>query len=215
LEARQVFGVLPEGWEERLLIKYCPRCGSDCSDAVIYGRQRSRCTVCDYVHFVNPAPGVTVMVVRDHDVLLCRRAPGVGYVGGDGKWCLPGGHIEYNEDFITAGLRETQEETGIEVEIAGLLSVVSNFWERGASTLAVVLLASPIGGEMQPDHHETTEVGWYHHESLPELAFEADAHIIARYFATRESGARVDPAYVRLSGRDLAYSPPPAARPSL
>ena len=164
---------------------------------------------------MNPSPGVTVLVVDDDNVLLGRRAPGIGYVGGGGKWCLPGGHIEYGEDFLTAALRETQEETGVEVEVTGLLSVVSNFFEeQGASTLAVVLLASPVGGQPRPDGHETTEVAWFRHESLPELAFEADAHIVTRYFATRDSGARVDPAFVRLEGRDPEYVPPPASRRS-
>lgn len=30
-------------------------------------------------------------------------------------WCLPGGEVETNEDALTAGIRETFEETGIEL----------------------------------------------------------------------------------------------------
>jgi ADP-ribose pyrophosphatase YjhB (NUDIX family) len=150
-------------------------------------------------------------VERDWHVLLCRRGPGTG-VGG--RWCLPGGHIEFHEDFITAGLREVEEETGLEVEVKGILSVVSNFWDHGHSTLVAVLLAHPIAGEPRADGVETSEVAWFPANGLPQadMAFVADIHIIERYFATRELGARVDPAYVRLAGRDPKYSPPPASR---
>ena len=163
------------------------------------------------MHFVNPSPGVTVLVESEEGVLLCRRSD---YAGFGGLWCLPGGHIDYNEDFLTAGLREVQEETGVQVEITALLSVVSTFWEHGDSILAAVLLASPIGGEPRPDNHETTDAGWFRPNSLPELAFEADAHIIERYFATRVVGAPVDPNYVRLAQPGAAPVPPPASRHS-
>lgn len=35
-----------------------------------------------------------------------------GYEPGYGKWCLPGGHVESNEDLQTAITREVREETG-------------------------------------------------------------------------------------------------------
>jgi ADP-ribose pyrophosphatase YjhB (NUDIX family) len=211
MEARQVFGRLPEGWERRLLIEHCPRCGSLCDNVLISGMTRSRCAVCAYVHFVNPSPGVVVVVESDDRVLLCRRGKGTGQ---DGRWCLPGGHIEYHEDFITAGLREVEEEAGIQVEIKGILSLVSNFWDHGDSTFVAVLLAQPLGGEPHPDGRETTDVAWFEPNDLPpdEMAFAADVHIIERYFSAREPGAPVDPAFVRLAGRDPDYAPPPASR---
>jgi ADP-ribose pyrophosphatase YjhB (NUDIX family) len=210
VEARQVFGVLPVGWEDLLLIKYCPRCGTPCHDVRINGLTRSRCPFCSYVHFVNPAPGVVVVVELDGRVLMCRRGQDIGC---GGLWCLPGGHIEFNEDFITAGLREVQEETGLQVEVKSILSVVSNFWDHGHSTFVAVLLASPLHGELRADGHETTELAWFTADDLPrdEIAFVADEHIIARYFATRDAGATVDPEYMRLE-RDGSYVPPPASR---
>lgn len=211
MEARQVFGSLPERWEERLLIAYCPRCGSSCTNVEIGGLTRSRCTACGYVHFVNPSPAVAVVVASGDRVLLCRRAPRTGHAG---LWCLPSGHIEYNEDFITAGLREVEEETGLRVEITGILSVVSNFWDHGASSFVAVLLGEYLGGEPRPDAKETIDVAWFPADRLPhdEMAWGADEHIIARYFTSRDAGAKVDPAYARFDGRDASYVPPIASR---
>lgn len=208
MDAKQVFGTLPEGWVERLRIEYCPRCGGSCEEAVEGGVPRGKCTQCSYVHFINPAPCVAVVVVSNEKVLLCKRGAGTRF---EGLWCLPSGYIEYGEDFITAGLREVQEETGLNVEVQGIVSVVSNFWSHDASTLVVVLLAVLLGGEPRPDGVETSEVSWFTAEALPEgMAFSADAHIIQRYFVAREPGARVDPQFTRIEGGDAVYTPPPA-----
>jgi 8-oxo-dGTP diphosphatase len=205
---KQVFGRLPADYLKHLLIEFCPRCGSRCEARQINELPRSVCMSCDYIHFVNPSPAVAVVVVEDGRVLLCRRAPGTGHAG---LWCLPSGHIEYNEDFLTAGLREVEEEAGLQIEITGLLSVMSNFWDHGSSTLVAVLLARPLFGEPAADGRETTDARWFIADQLPELAWGADEHIIRRYFATRDAGAAVDSAFVRLRDRDLSYTPPPAS----
>ncbi len=46
----------------------------------------------------------------------------------------------------------------------------------------IVLLARVEGGAEQPGD-DIARLGWFAPDSLPELAFEADAHIIERYFA--------------------------------
>jgi ADP-ribose pyrophosphatase YjhB (NUDIX family) len=160
---------------------------------------------------VNPSPAVAVLVTSGNHVLLCKRAPGTGHAG---LWCLPSGHIEYDEDFITAGLREVEEEAGVRVEITGILSVVSNFWDHGSSTFVAVLLANYLDGELRPDGVETVEVAWFRAGSLPttDMAWGADEHIIARFFATRDIGAKVDPSYARADQRDPTYVPPRASR---
>jgi 8-oxo-dGTP diphosphatase len=208
MDAKQVFGRLPDDFHQLTTVAFCARCGAPCESRELFGLPRSVCSACGHIHFVNPTPGVVVVVAEADRVLLGRRGEQTGF---GGHWCLPGGHIEFNEDFLTAGLRETREETGVEVEIQGLISVVSNFWAHGGSTLVAVLLASPVGGEPRPSD-ETTEVAWFDWDSLPEMAFEADVHIIERYFATRHTGAPVDPAYVRLDIDASERRPPPAER---
>jgi 8-oxo-dGTP diphosphatase len=133
-----------------------------------------------------------VLVVEEDRVLLCRRHRSA-FEGG--KWCLPCGYVEYEEDYLTAALREVCEETGVIVEITGILSVVSNFLSPAIHTVVTVLLARPLGGELMAGD-DIEFVQWLKaNEVLPEMAFEADRHIIERYFATRLGGAPVDEAY--------------------
>lgn len=44
--------------------------------------------------------------------------------------CLPGGHVELNEDTESAVIREMKEETGLDVEIVDLLCIMQNFFKR-------------------------------------------------------------------------------------
>jgi ADP-ribose pyrophosphatase YjhB (NUDIX family) len=107
---------------------------------------------------------------------------------------MPCGFVEYGDDFITAAARETLEETALVVRITGLISAVSNFFDSGLHTLVLVLAAEPLAGTPGPSS-ELTEVGWFAPDALPEMAFEADTHIITRYFEAPFSGAPVDPRF--------------------
>jgi ADP-ribose pyrophosphatase YjhB (NUDIX family) len=108
---------------------------------------------------------------------------------------LPQGYIEFDDDFLTAATREVQEETGLEVEILSILSVVSNFLTPRLHTLAIILLARVVNGEpVAADDLEA--LAWFPLAGpLPEMAFEADQHIIERYWKTKLEGAPVDPDY--------------------
>jgi 8-oxo-dGTP diphosphatase len=146
-------------------------------------------------HPRNPYPGV-VTLIEDGDrvggrvLLVHRRAR--AHRGG--FWCLPGGYIEYGEDFLTAGRREVLEETGLVVRIESILSVVSNFFEPRRHTLVIVLLGRVAADSPPPRAGDDADgLEWFPLEGpLPEMAFEADRHIIGRYAATRLAGAPVD-----------------------
>lgn len=72
-----------------------------------------------------PAPnsivaGGSALVVDDASrVLLQRRAD-------SGNWSLPGGTMELGETLGQAVVRETAEETGLEVELTGILGIYTD-----------------------------------------------------------------------------------------
>jgi 8-oxo-dGTP diphosphatase len=134
---------------------------------------------------------VVVVIEQEGAVLLGRRSGSFGA----GKWCLPQGYVEFDDDFLTAARREVKEETGLEVEILSILSVVSNFLSPRLHTLAIILLARVVNGEpIAADDLEA--LAWFPlAEPLPEMAFEADQHIIERVWKTKLEGAPVDPDY--------------------
>jgi 8-oxo-dGTP diphosphatase len=192
MQAKQVFSAYSDRDDSGLgQFEYCPFCGTRLALVEKGGKRRPACPNCRFVQFRNPYPGAVILVEKDGQVLLGRRAGGYGA----GKWGLAQGFIEYDEDFLTGAIREVKEETGLDVEIRSILSVVSNFLSPRLHTLAIVLLAGVVGGELCAAD-DLAAVEWFPLAGpLPEMAFEADAHICERYYRTQLEGAPVDPGY--------------------
>ena len=187
---KQVFSTYNFGKRHTLSqVKYCPLCGTKCETKMDGGRKRPSCPACGYIYYKNPSPAVSVLIVKNEKVLLGKRAPGSFK---EGLWCMPGGFIEFDEDFLTAARREVQEETNLNVEIKSIVSVMCNYLTADLHTLVVVLLAHVTDGKLCPGD-DIEEAGWFPLSGpFPKLAFEADEHIIARYFQNKISGALVD-----------------------
>jgi len=83
------------------------------------------------------------------EVLLIRRANRPRQY----EWSLPGGKVEFGEALRTAILREVREETGLEVEIIGLVDVAELFSDEhmGRAAMHYVLIdynARVVSGEL-------------------------------------------------------------------
>jgi len=70
-------------------------------------------------------PAVGAIVFWDGAVLLVKR----GAEPNQGRWSLPGGALETGETVEAAAVRETREETGVDVRPSRVLDV-RNFIER-------------------------------------------------------------------------------------
>lgn len=69
-----------------------------------------------------PVVGVGAVIIREGRLALIKR----GNEPARGKWTIPGGHVELGESLENAVIRETKEETGLDVETPTLLDVVTN-----------------------------------------------------------------------------------------
>lgn len=106
-------------------------------------------------------PSVNVVVVNDDGkILLIRRTD-------NDNWAVPGGAMDLGESIRDAALREVREETGIDVEVTGLVGIYTNprhvieYTSDGEvrQEFSVVFKARPVGGELQTSS-ESAEVIW-------------------------------------------------------
>ena len=197
MQVKQVFSAY-DGQENTQAgqFKYCPVCAKQLTLKDRAVKRRPVCPNCGFVHYRNPVPGVVVVVEKEGCVLLGKRRGGVQ----EGKWCLPQGYIEFEEDFLTAAIREVKEETGLDVQIQLILNVVSNLLSPKLHTLVIVMLAHVIAGDLCAGD-DLEMLTWIpNSEPLPEMAFEADKQIIERYQQSKlEEGLSVDADFARPS----------------
>lgn len=124
---------------------------------------------------IRPLPAVNGVIFNERrEVLLTKRS---ALVREPGKWCLPGGHLDGGEDWVTAVRRELREEVGIEVtaeKLVGIysdpkLTVTENILPGGYHGHFIVasFLVTAYSGEIVPNQ-EVAEWAWFDIERLPE-----------------------------------------------
>lgn len=128
--------------------------------------------VLDLRRHVGHAPlwlaGVSVTVV-DHDqrVLLTRRSD-------TGHWSMIGGIVEPGEHPAVTVVRECEEETGVTVEITGLVEIRVDpavHYPNGdvVQYLTHAFVCRHVSGEARVADDESLEVGWFALDALPDL----------------------------------------------
>ncbi|MBI1259269.1 MAG: NUDIX domain-containing protein [Chloroflexi bacterium] len=105
----------------------------------------------------NATQGVCAVVLDGDRILLQKRAD-FRY------WSLPGGGIEPGESAEAAAIRETREETGLEVR---LTRKVGDYWKPQHNDRVTVFEAERIGGEIVRRSDETLDVRWFEVTALP------------------------------------------------
>lgn len=119
-----------------------------------------------------------MLIEQEGHILLGKRASGSFQAG---KWCLPGGFIEFDEDFIFSAIREVKEETSLDIEVESILNVSSNFLLPNLHTLVVTLVAKISKGVPKPGD-DIEALKWFQISAkLPDMAFPADTYIIKHY----------------------------------
>ena len=78
-------------------------------------------------------------------------------------WALPKGTPDSGETLEETALRETREETGLQVEIEAPIRSISYFFVRGSTRFHKTVhffLMRPIGGALELHDHEFDEARW-------------------------------------------------------
>jgi len=97
-------------------------------------------------HIISAA---TIVINEKNEILLIK--------GPRRGWEMPGGQVEEGESLKEAAIRETKEESGIDIEVLKFCGVFQNVSGSICNTL---FLAKPIGGKLTTSS-ESIEVGFF------------------------------------------------------
>ena len=102
---------------------------------------------------------VNVAVIHENKILLTQR-------DDFETWILPSGGVEDGESIAQAAIRETKEETGLDVELTRFVGIYSRLGNM-SPVHAVLFVAKPIGGEIKCQEGETIAVAWFAFDEIP------------------------------------------------
>jgi len=98
------------------------------------------------------------VVINDKNEILLIKGPIRG-------WEMPGGIVEVGESLKDGAIRETKEETGIDIEIIRFCGIFQNVKKSICNTL---FLAKPVGGKFTTSS-ESLEVDFFPIEQALEM----------------------------------------------
>ncbi|HZK92232.1 MAG TPA: NUDIX hydrolase [Stellaceae bacterium] len=141
--------------------------------------------------YATPRVDVRGAAFRDGCILMVRET-------SDGRWSLPGGWADVNQTGAESIAREIFEESGFTARVVKLAAV----WDHSRhghrpvhpfSVFKLFFLCELTGGTATPSH-ETSEIGFFAEDELPELSpGRIQAHQIRRMFAhQRQPGLPTD-----------------------
>jgi ADP-ribose pyrophosphatase YjhB (NUDIX family) len=158
---------------------FCIECGTLLEQRQAFGQTRGVCPNCGHVHFEDPKVAVGVVAELEGRIVLARR----GHEPKLGGWSFPSGFVDAGELLEDAARREMAEETGLQVQIEGLIGAYSSPGER---TIFIAYAGRVTGGQLCVGE-ECLDVEAFALEALPPLAFPHDAAIIAAWRLLRST----------------------------
>lgn len=157
--------------------RFCPRCGGGLDQRVVKASEPKRlvCQACSFIFYQDPKVVAGTIFTLDGGIVLLKRSvePALG------KWVFPGGYVDRGESVQDAAVRETKEESQLDVKLGALLNVYS--YPRSPNVI-VVYTADVIGGKLTAAD-ESLEARIFTPQEVPwqELAFDSTRDALNDY----------------------------------
>jgi 8-oxo-dGTP pyrophosphatase MutT (NUDIX family) len=126
--------------------------------------------------------GVSGILTRHGKILLGKRLANDASLPG--KWCTPGGGVEFGETLDDALIREFKEETGLDIEICPCYTSVQERIRDGHHTVMVFRHVRDKSLDMPKALDGFEEVRWLGKDdfiSMNDEITEMTRHAIAEY----------------------------------
>ncbi|MGH7794471.1 MAG: NUDIX domain-containing protein [Candidatus Binatia bacterium] len=161
----------------RIEYRFCPRCGGSLKQQVVKINEPKRlvCQACSFIFYQDPKVVAGTVFTLDGGIVLLKR----GVEPALGKWVFPGGYVDRGESVQEAAIRETKEESQLDVRLGPLLNVYS--YPRSPNVI-VVYTAQVTGGELAAAD-ESVEAGIFTSKEVPwhDLAFDSTKQALDDY----------------------------------
>ena len=105
-----------------------------------------------------------VYVKKDNKILMVQE----NKEGIKGKWNMPAGKLEDGESIIEAAIRETKEETNLNVSIKGLIAIQETVSSLGQLVI-LYFLGEYVSGTIKYDKKEISDVKWMSEKEILSL----------------------------------------------
>lgn len=118
---------------------------------------------------LKPGVGTAVIVRKDNKVLFAKRLKHPGY----NQWHFPGGGLEWFEEIEDCAIRETKEETDVDIKNVKIVKVINSIYKADNDHYVTIwVVADYAGGEVK-DMEPTKAEGWdwYAWDKLPRPYF--------------------------------------------
>lgn len=99
---------------------------------------------------------ISTIVKSDDQILLIEEGKPNCY----GKWNVPSGHLEEDENILAGAVREVKEETGLDAKLIRLIGVYNNQYEGNNSIQFSFLAEANSTDKPSFDRQEILDAKW-------------------------------------------------------
>ncbi|NUJ97506.1 NUDIX domain-containing protein [Candidatus Gracilibacteria bacterium] len=129
-----------------------------------------------------PIIGTAVFVRNNGKILLGKRKS----THGDGKWCLPGGLLEFGESIEDCAIRETKEEFNVDIKNLKFLGI-GNDVTKDKHYVTIFIFADYLSGDIDISiFDEFYEWVWVKLDNFPNNKFYILENFLIKNFALIE-----------------------------
>jgi len=143
--------------------RFCAHCGSLLELRGHEGKQRLFCPNCKRISYQQLKVGAGALIERDGKLLLIQRTT----APFRHCWNLPAGYAEADESPVQTVVREAHEETGLQVEVEGLVDVYFFDDDPRGNGILIVYRCRVTGGDLRSSC-EAVKPTFFPRDGVPE-----------------------------------------------